>query len=122
MHVKFLKYFILLTWNEMFNFSWPLAELASLSPFAAHWEQQNHVPPWPGLSSPSLRLAQTHKNLVWSEANDFLIENLTDIDFSFTERLELKENPFSTENGFERQPKIIRFLPLRKGILFFHHD
>lgn len=85
----------------MFNFSWPLVELANLSPFAARWEKQNHVPPWPGFNSPSLLLAQTHKNLGWSEANGFLTENFTDIDFFSAERLELKENPFSSENGFE---------------------
>lgn len=74
----------------MFNFSWPLSELANLSPFAAQWKQQNHVLPWPGSSSPSLLLAQTHKNLGCSEANGFLTENFTDIDFSFAEMLELK--------------------------------
>lgn len=49
-------------------------------------------------------------------------QSFTDIDFSFAERLELKENPFSSENGFGLQPKVLKFLPLREEILFFHHD
>lgn len=98
----------------MFNFSWPLAELAYLRHFSAQREPQNCVPLWPDFSSHYLLLAQTDKSYGWSETNDFLTENFTDLDFSFAETLELKENPFSSEKAFEMEPKILRFFCLRE--------
>jgi len=47
----------------MFHFRWSLVKLACLSPFAAQWETQNHVPLWPDFSSWYLLLTQTKANI-----------------------------------------------------------
>lgn len=87
----------------MYNFSWPLAELANLSRFAAQWEQQKPPPSLARFQFPFLIVGSSTQELelVRKKQMVFLTENFTGIGFSSAEGLELKENPFSGENGFE---------------------